>query len=100
MLENIKPWERKAAMLFLRERIGQTLQWRRPHFFATNYELCGGNQLLATLHRPGMMKQSAFGEAEGQQWAFQREGLLGRKCVIYAVHHANEPMQELAMIQP
>lgn len=91
-------------MLFLRDATGITLQWRRPHFFATDYQLWMGERLLATLRRTGVMKQRAIAEAEGQQWTFQREGLMGRKLVIYpgpgSVQALNEPEQELASIQP
>ncbi|HEY0754487.1 MAG TPA: hypothetical protein VGD98_11025 [Ktedonobacteraceae bacterium] len=72
-------------MPFLREYSGNTLQWRRPHFFSSDYQLWVGDRLLASLNRTGLMKQSALAESEGQQWKFQREGLMGRKCVIYPV---------------
>ena len=91
-------------MASLREATGMTLQWRRPHFFSSSYELCAGDQLLAALNRTGMLKQSALAQAEGQQWRFQREGLMGRKLVIYPdaseAQLSNEPVQALAFIQP
>ena len=91
-------------MPFLREFTGITLQWRRPHFFSTNYELSTGDQLLATVNRAGMLKQHAIAQAEGDRWTFQREGLMGRRLVIYpavsAAQLSNEPMQALASIQP
>ena len=91
-------------MPFLRESTGKTLQWGRPHFFSTDYELCAGDQVLATVRRTGVMKQSAIAEAEGQQWRFQREGLMGRKLVIYpgpdTARASNEPVHPLASIQP
>lgn len=90
-------------MAFLREATGMPLQWRRPHFFASDYQLWMGDCWLATLKRSGVLKQSAVAEAEGQQWLFQREGLMGRKLVIYpdlidgqALH---EPVHALASIQ-
>ena len=90
--------------MLLREANGQTLQWKRPHFFSANYDLYLGDQQLAVLKRTGIMKQSALGQAEGQQWRFQREGLMGRKLVIYpevAPEQAfNEPLPALAAIQP
>jgi hypothetical protein len=91
-------------MPFLRECTGKTLQWRRPHFFSTSYELRAGDQLLATVNRTGVLKQRAIAEAEGQQWTFQREGLMGRKSVIYpgasSAQASNEPVLALASIQP
>lgn len=91
-------------MLFLRDFTGNTLQWRRPHFFSTNYELCVGDQVLASVNRTGMLKQSAIAQAEGQQWTFQREGLMGKRLVIYpdvsTARLANEPVRALASIQP
>lgn len=86
-------------MPFLREWAGKTLQWKRPHFFSTTYELCVGDQALAILNRTGIMKLRAIAEAEGQAWRFQREGLMGRKCVVYP-GEANESVQALASIQP
>src|SRR5258707_780798 len=91
-------------MPFLRESTGKTLQWGRPHFFSTDYELRAGDRVLATVRRTGVMKQSAIAEAEGQQWRFQREGLLGRKLVIYpgsdSVKATHEPVHPLASIKP
>jgi hypothetical protein len=91
-------------MPFLREYTGRTLQWTRPHFFSASHELRVGERLLATVNRTGMMKQSAVAEAEGQQWTFRREGLMGRKAVIYPTvskeRPANEPVLALASIQP
>ena len=85
-------------MPFLREWAGKTLQWKRPHFFSATYELRVGDQPLAILNRTGIMKQRAIAEAEGQAWRFQREGLMGRKCVVYP-GESNEPVQALASIQ-
>ncbi len=91
-------------MPFLREYVGKTLQWRRPHFFSTSYELCTGDQTLAYVQRTGILKQCAIAEAENQQWMFQREGLMGRKSVIYpgvsGEQEPNEAAFALASIQP
>lgn len=90
-------------MSFLREATGTTLQWKRPHFFSTDYQLWMGERLLATLNRTGVLKQHAIAEAEGQQWTFQREGLMGRKLVVYSGPAGewalNEPARPLASIQ-
>lgn len=86
-------------MPFLREWAGKTLQWKRPHFFSTTYELRAGEQALAILNRTGIMKQRAIAEAEGQAWRFQREGLMGRRCVVYP-GESDESAQALASIQP
>ncbi len=87
-------------MSFIREWTGVTLQWKRPHFFSTDYELYGGGHLLARVSRTGIFRQSAQAEAEGQRWVFRREGLMGRKIVIYSDQLSSEPMPALAIIQP
>lgn len=86
-------------MPFLCEWTGKALQWRRPHFFSTDYELYGGDHLLAQVKRVGFLKQCALAEAEGRQWIFQREGLMGRRMVIYSDQTSNEPGYALASIQ-
>ena len=85
-------------MSFLRDFIGQTLQWKRPRFFSSTYELHAGDQILATISRAGTTR--AIAEAEGQQWVFQREGL--RKLLVYpgGPQASDEPLQPLASIQP
>jgi hypothetical protein len=85
-------------MSFLRDFTGQTLQWKRPRFFSTTYELRAKDQILATISRAGTKR--AIAEAEGQQWVFQREGL--RRLLVYPGGHqaSNEPLQPLASIQP
>lgn len=85
---------------FLRTWTGVTLQWRRPHFFSTDYELYGGDHLLARIRRVGVLRQCAQAEAEGQRWFFRREGLMGRKMVIYPEQTSSEPIYALATIQP
>lgn len=87
-------------MSFLRAWTGVTLQWKRPHFFSSNYELYGGERLLARISCTGTLKQSALAEADGQQWVFRREGLMGRRMVIYPGQTAPESMYALAVIQP
>jgi hypothetical protein len=91
--------------MLLREAAGQTLQWRRPHFFSSRYELFTGDRLLASLDRTGILRQRAMARTGEQQWIFQREGLMGRRVVIYpggpgSSSGTDELGQALASIQP
>lgn len=85
-------------MPFLRDFTGQSLQWKRPRFFSTTYELHAGDQVLAMISRAGTTR--AIAEAEEQQWVFLREGQ--RKLRVYpgGPQASNELVQPLASIQP
>ncbi|GCE28644.1 hypothetical protein KDA_41280 [Dictyobacter alpinus] len=84
-------------MPFLRDFIGQPLQWKRTRLLSTTYELRSGDQVLATINRASTTRASA--EAEGKRWSFQREGL--RKLLVHPgePQAADEADQSLASIQ-
>jgi len=84
-------------MALLRDFIGQTLQWKRPRFFSTDYELRAEDQIIATMKHSGVWKRRTIAEAEGSQWTFRRAGLSGKLHFIYAgaLQPAEEPAQPL-----
>jgi hypothetical protein len=82
-------------MPFIRDFIGQPLQWKRPRLFTNSYELRASDQVLATISRSGVFKERTLAEAEGRQWVFTRVGFSRKKIVVYAGEFVDKSLKVL-----
>ena len=81
----------------LRDVVGQELQWVKPKWTRREFELRGGDAVVATLRwTRGSRAEGAF--ASGDEYRFYREGWLRPRILIHraAGERTDEPVATLA----
>ena len=61
---------------------GQELVWKRPSILTREYELRGGDEVLATLRWPRSLGSLAEAEAAEGRWTFKRTGFWKPRATI------------------
>ena len=81
-------------MIPIREADTEQLYWVHPHLVKRQYELYGGDDLLATLRWANPLSSLATATAADGAWTFKRESFL-RKHVIICLASSGEEVARL-----
>src|SRR5437660_6157086 len=73
---------RSMTMIPIREADTAEFYWVHPHLLKRQYELYGGNELLATLRWQNPLGSLATAAAADGSWTFQRESFFQKHVVV------------------